>query len=288
MLTASQIRHSFVGWCVRKTIHVLYRAQHRAGKPIDYHLPGGVDLRLYPEGEIAEFLAFQRIFEQTELALVAACLKPGMQVVDIGANIGLYSILAAKRVGDEGTVWAFEPSTETVHRLRKNLALNGCERVRLAQMGLGDQPDTFLTLKSDRGFGDAYRYLLPTDGAASDGDGQTERVPVTTLDRWAAENGIGRIDFLKVDIEGGEYRMFRGAQDVLKSNPDMLILFESEADWCTRAGCTQQDTFDLLAAHGFGLFAWDNRAKQWTNDQRSLLKAGMIWACGGEHRLPRL
>ena len=172
--------------------------------------------------------------------------------------------------------------------MQKNLALNVCERVRLAQMALGDQPDTFLTLKSDRGFGDAYRYLLPSDGAAADDDGRTERVSVTTLNRWAAENGVGRIDFLKVDIEGGEYRMFRGAQDVLKSNRDMLILFESEADWCARAGCTQQDTFDLLAAHGFGLFAWDNRLKQWTNDQRSLLKAGMIWACSDEQRLPRL
>jgi FkbM family methyltransferase len=287
MLTASQIRHSFVGWCVRKSIHLLYRAGHRAGKPVDYHLPGGVDLRLYPEGEIAEFLAFQRLFEQTELALVAACLKPGMQVVDIGSNIGLYSILADKLVGEGGAVWAFEPSAETVRRMQKNLALNGCERVRLSRVALGDQPDTSLTLKSDRGFGDAYRYLMPSNGAAGDEGGRAELVPATTLDRWAAENGVGRIDFLKVDIEGGEYRMFRGAQEVLRTNPEMIILFESEADWCARAGCTQQDTFDLIAAHGFGLFAWDKRLKRWTTDRRSLLMAGMIWACGDEQRLPR-
>ena len=210
MLTASQIRHSFVGWCVRKVIHVLYRAKHPTGKPVDYHLPGGVNLRLYPEGEVAEFLAFQRMFERTELALAAACIKPGMKVVDIGSNIGLYSILADLRVGDEGAVWAFEPSGETLQRLRKNLALNGCKRVQVAQMALSDQPDTFLTLTSDRGFGDAYRYLLPSTVAAPDNSRQTELVPVTTLDRWALENGISKIDFLKVDIEGGEYRMFRG------------------------------------------------------------------------------
>ena len=67
------------------------------------------------------------------------------------------------------------------------------------------------------------------------------------------------------------------AQDVLKSNRDMLILFESEADWCALAGCTQQDMFDLLAAHGIRLFAWDNRSKRWTTDRHSLLKAGMVW-----------
>lgn len=288
MLTASQIRHSFVGWCVRKVIHLLYRARHPAGRPVDYHLPGGVHLRLYPEGEVAEFLAFQRIFEQSELALVAACLKPGMQVVDVGSNIGLYSILAEKRSGDDGIVWAFEPSGETLERLRKNLALNDCKRVRPVQVALSDQSDTSLTLKSDRGFGDAYRYLQPSDGVSPDGGGTAELVPVTTLDRWAAENGVDRIDLLKVDIEGGEYRMFRGAQGVLSSNPNMLILFESEADWCARAGCRQQDTFDLLTAHGFGLFAWDKASKRWATDPRSLLKAGMVWACADERNLPRL
>jgi FkbM family methyltransferase len=288
MLTASQIRHSFVGWGVRQVIHVLFRARHPAGKPVDYHLPGGVDLQLYPEGQIAEFLAFQRIFERTELALVTACLKPGMQVVDIGSNIGLYSILADRRVGKDGVVWAFEPSGESVNRLEKNLALNDCKRVRLARIALSDQPDTFLTLKSDRGFGDAYRYLLPSKAVGSEEDGQTELVPVTTLDRWAAENGVTKIDFLKVDIEGGEFRMFRGAQEVLKSNQDMLILFESEADWCKRAGCSQQDTFELLKSCGFKLFAWDTRLKQWTTDLQSLLRAGMIWACSDEKRLPQL
>ena len=155
-------------------------------------------------------------------------------------------------------------------------------------MALSDRSDTSLALKSDRGFGDAYRYLLPSDGVGPDGGGTAELVPVTTLDRWAAENGVARIDFLKVDIEGGEYRMFRGAQGVLKSNPNMLILFESEADWCTRAGCRQQDTFDLLTAHGFGLFAWDKASRRWATDPRSLLKAGMVWACADERNLPRL
>ena len=67
---------------------------------------------------------------------MTACLKPGIQVVDVGANIGLYSILADQRVGDEGAVWAFEPSGETLQRMQKNLVLNGCSRVRLARLGV--------------------------------------------------------------------------------------------------------------------------------------------------------
>jgi FkbM family methyltransferase len=288
MLTASQVRHSFVGRGVRRMIHFIYQMQHPAGKPVEYHLPGGVVLQLYPEGEVAEFLAFPRLFERTELELVRACLQPGMQVIDVGSNIGLYSILADKLVGEEGKVWAIEPSGETAERLQRNLSLNGCNRVQLTQTALSDETDTFLTLKSDNGFGDAYRYLLPSKGAVAPDGGQTELVPVTTLDRWAAENGVTKVDFLKVDIEGGEFRMFRGAQEVLKANKDILILFENEADWCRRAGCTQQDTFDLLRSLGFEIFTWDTRTKQWTADPTSLLKAGMIWACTDQQKLPQL
>ena len=89
MSAASRIRHSFVGRCARQALHVLYRLEHRGDAPVRYRLPGGVSIDLYPEGEIAEFLAFQRLFEQTELALVSAFLKPGMKVVDVGANIPL-------------------------------------------------------------------------------------------------------------------------------------------------------------------------------------------------------
>ena len=65
---------------------------------------GDIKIRLYPEGEIAEFLAFPWLFEKTEVALTAAFLQPGMSVIDVGANIGLYSILANMRVRPGGTV----------------------------------------------------------------------------------------------------------------------------------------------------------------------------------------
>jgi len=162
MSTASRIRHSFIGKAERTAIHLLYRARHPGHDPVTYRLPGGLDLRLYPEGEIAEFLAFPWLFEKTEVALVTAFLKPGMQIIDVGANIGLYSILARKVVGDSRSVWAFEPSGDTVARLERNLALNTCDGVRVFQLGLADAVDTALRLASDAGYGDAYRYLRPT------------------------------------------------------------------------------------------------------------------------------
>jgi len=136
MSTASRLRHSFVGRFIRKGIHTVYHQRNPAGKPVSYRVPGGAEIQLFPEGEVAGFLTVQRFFERTELALVSAYLKPGMTVIDVGANIGLYSILAEKRMDGTGIVWAFEPSSESFHRLGKNLQLNACQRVRPFRVAL--------------------------------------------------------------------------------------------------------------------------------------------------------
>lgn len=299
MGATSRLRHSILGNAVRKVIHFLYHARYRDKQPVSYHLAEGCDLSLYPEGEIAEFLAFPWLFEKTEVGLVAAFLKPGMRVIDVGANIGLYSILARKRVGELGVVWAFEPSDESVGRLRRNLALNGCGDVSVFPIGLGAEADATMYLGSDAGYGDAYRYLRPTPAATSAGSsastkvaesaaspGRDEVVTVTTLDRWADEHGVDGADFLKVDIEGGEYRMLLGACEFLARCEKIVIMVECEQDWCERAGCCQEDTFGVLRSLGFGLYAWKGRQRRWATDDRSLRDAGMVWACKDPNVLP--
>jgi FkbM family methyltransferase len=282
MSARSRIRHSFIGKIARTAIHAIFRIRHPGRNPIEYELPSGIQLRLYPEGEIAEFLSFPWLFERAELALAAAFLKPGMTVIDVGANIGLYSILAAKRVGPSGSIWAFEPAEDSAARLERNLILNNCHHAHVCRLALSDT-DTSLPLVSDHGFGDAYRYLtsqvIPKRGH------DCSIVKVTTLDAWATANGITQPDFLKVDIEGGEYRMFLGAREILSSAPKVVIMFECESDWCARAGCRPRDVFDLLSALGFGLYAWDNRSRRWHDDVRSQ-RSSTFWAARNPSNLP--
>lgn len=286
MSATSRIRHSIAGRWIRRSIHTVFRLRHPGSDPLNYRLPGKVDIRLYPHGEVAEWLAFPRLFEATELALVSAALKAGMKVVDAGANIGLYSILAAKLVGPTGTVWSFEPAPETFARLERNLSLNECDRVQSFRLALSDVPDILLPLRSDRGFGDAYRYLAHDSAAPNPDDPGAALVSVTTLDQWATRSGAHDVDFLKIDVEGGEYRLLLGAREFLKSNPRVTVLFECEADWCDRSGCRQEDAMDLLESLGFGLFAWETRSGKWVSDRPSLLSAGMLWACRDPRKLP--
>lgn len=280
MNASSRIRHSFVGKAVRKGIHTYFQARFAGGDPLKYRLAGDLTMRLYPEGEIAEFLAFPWLFEPNELKLVARLLQPGMSVIDVGANIGLYSILAAIRTGPNGRVWAFEPSSESSNRLERNLRLNHCNTVEVVRLALSDTIST-ASLISDQGFGDAYRYVR-AGTSVSNG----EVVEVTTLDAWATANAIGPIDFLKVDIEGGEYNMFLGAKEFLSSSPGLVIMFECEPDWSSRAGWKPADLFEFMKSLGLKLFAWQSRSGQWSDSPDTLASSGTLWATRSRSNLP--
>jgi FkbM family methyltransferase len=286
MVRRFNLRHSPVGWVARKTLHALFRARYGRQKPVTYRLPRSIEIRLYPEGEVAEFLAFPGLFENEEMQLIAAYLKPGMKMVDVGANIGLYSVLASSIVGDSGRIWAFEPSAESFNRLVRNLRLNGCVRVQPIQVALSSEADQVLCLTSDTGYGDAYRYAAPVSGKKSTLG--SEVVRATTTDACATEYGIRDVDLMKIDVEGGEYRTLLGAREFLSANPELMVVFESEPDWCKRSGCKQSDAMDLLLKTGFQLYAWNKSKRLWEDDPRKLLRSGMLWATRDRARLPSI
>jgi len=234
-----------------------------------------VDFQIYPKGELIDFLPFFPLFERTEMQLVAKLLKPGMNVIDAGANIGIYSLLAAKCMGDSGQVWAFEPSQSTYRLLLDNLALNGSATVAAHRLALSDVQGQ-LTLRSENGFGDLYRHLDYT-GKAAAGD-QVETVEVTTLDDFAAANKIDKIDFLKIDVEGGEYCLLKGSQDLLSRSPNVVVMVEVEEDWCLRNGLKTEDAVALLKGLGFNLYSWSPRQAQWSTDASELGKSRTVWA----------
>jgi FkbM family methyltransferase len=263
----------------------------RRGRPVEYRLSKGLIISLYPEGQVAQAL-FTRKFEEVEIGLTLDFLKPGMNVVDVGANIGLYSILADKIVGPTGRVWAFEPSHENHHRLIRNLKINNSKYVTAVGAALG-QFETQLELKSDAGRGDGERYLLLNEGDSSNGPRecsikrQGEYVHVTYLDSFMASIGETRVDFMKIDVEGFEYWVLRGAENVLRSNPDIMILFECNAIGTARAGHTQRDIFSYLRDLGHNIYAWNPATKSWSSSEEVILSAGRLWACRREEILPK-
>jgi FkbM family methyltransferase len=277
---ATRIRHSTLGRAVRFFGHVAFTVRHRRSASVSYALPGGRIVHLRPKGDVAEFLFYAPFFEREQLRLVAALLRPGMRVADVGANSGLYSILAGGLVGPNGHVWAMEPSTETFSLLLENIALNGPLPVTPLGVAVSDAEES-MRLVAERGFGDAYRFLVP---AATEFEGEVVRT--VTLDSLQAKHDLAPLDFLKLDIEGGEYRALRGGQVVLEASDRLVVMFESDPQWCARAGCRREDSFELLRSLGFGVYAWGGHSRGWCSEPRDLLRRDMLWAARDKGLLP--
>jgi FkbM family methyltransferase len=182
-------------------------------------------------------------FENAERCFVERFLQPGMTVLDIGAHHGFYTLLASKRLGPLGKVISFEPSPRERKRLRLHILLNRCKNVTLETYALGDQEgESELYVVEDWASG--CNSLRPPDVSA-----RTTRfsVRVVRLDNWLANHKIDRVDFIKLDAEGGELAVLQGASHLLEQRPRPVILVEVQ-DVRTQAwGYRAKQIIDHLA-----------------------------------------
>lgn len=267
-----------------------FKSIQKLGFPVNFRLTEQFSISLYPEGQICELL-YTNQFEQVEINLVSNYLKPGMNVIDIGGNIGLYSILFAKII-DQGKIWTFEPSSESYSRLINNLKINNVNSVVINKLALSDKHSGFLELLRDPGFKDGDRYLLPGNVKMpivnNITTGDWEKIPVTTLDYYWKSIGCPRIDFLKMDIEGGEFNVFQGATNFLKRNVYIVMMFECTDQCCSRYGHTMKDVISLLRKVGFNIYSWDNETQRWETICDDFVIGGNLWACRDAEQLPVL
>jgi FkbM family methyltransferase len=171
----------------------------------------------------------------------AAHMPVGGVVWDIGANIGFYSLIASRLVGD-GKVVAFEPLPANAEAIRRNLALNGVRNVELVGLALGDSEGTAdlqihaeqTWAKLDTSADTRFQQDVEAAGHVS--------VQVSTIDSQL--RSLAPPDFVKIDIEGAEVAALRGACELLSKHRPKLI--------CELHG-TNVAVSDLLEAHGYSL-----------------------------------
>jgi FkbM family methyltransferase len=188
--------------------------------------------------------AYRQVYEQHELDYLADHLDKGDVCIDVGANQGIYTLLMAHTVGNNGRVIAFEPAEYQYKRLAENLALNNLKNVTPIKAALGSCAGT-ATLYHDKNDGGGA-LKVPGNPA-----GSCEQVTVTTLDEFCARQYIKHIDFIKVDVEGAELEFLKGAeQSILKSRP--IILMEIGPDGLARFNAGPPDVMDFLARLSYG------------------------------------
>jgi FkbM family methyltransferase len=177
-------------------------------------------------------------FEPEKVAALQRLLKPGMTFVDVGSNKGDFSLIAAQVMNDDGRVLAFEPMPENCRWIRKSIELNGYRSIRLFELALSDEQGRALLYLGKRS---GWHSLLPKEGR------ETIEVPTRTLDAVLAESGDAHVDVLKVDVEGAELPVLRGAERTLADAGLTAILIDVHPD----LGIDPADVCELLARHGF-------------------------------------
>jgi FkbM family methyltransferase len=179
---------------------------------------------------------------EDEISFVRLLTQPGMKVVDIGANYGVYTLAMAKRVGLTGRVWAFEPASSTASFLMRSIELNGLTNVNLVKAALSNHTGTArLSLQQN-----SELNSLNTTAV----NGASETIEVTTLDGYAQQHGWRDIEFIKLDAEGEEANIILGGQRTL-SELSPLIMYEIKS--VDRANLSLVEQFSSLGYQTYQL-----------------------------------
>lgn len=207
-------------------------------------------------------------FEKHTSDLLRALLVPGDTVLDVGANVGYFTLLAARAVGPTGQVHAFEPVPDTRAELDRNVALNQFRQVVVHPEALADadgEATIFLGPASQRGIA-ALRPLAEQSGKLS--------IRTACLDRLLS--GVRPVALAKIDVEGAEYRVLQGMRGCLeRDRPDLVV--EICDEYLQGMGASAAAVADLLAERGYRMYGMDYDGlvpmNRWTPEAPALFNA---------------
>jgi FkbM family methyltransferase len=208
----------------------------------------GIKLDLRMGTDIARLVFVAGEIDPNEFSFLAGFLKPGMRVIDVGANEGLFTLFFRKRVGATGGVIAIEPSERELQQLQANLRINGFADVEIIASAIDAQAgraQLSIAELGHAGFNALGSVAAPWVKLVS----QCE-VTVTTLDLLAETRNWPRIDLIKMDIEGSELNALRGAEALLARDRPVLLL-EAEDESLALRGTSLAEFLAWLAARDY-------------------------------------
>jgi FkbM family methyltransferase len=189
------------------------------------------------------------MLEAFEAKLVEKYCRPGMQVVDVGANIGFYTLIFSRLVGETGHVWAFEPAPGNAEILRKNIAVNRFSNISIVEAGVSNTTEDGNLYISDSHQGDHRTF--------SQEDRDTLSIKLYALDDYFQSKQ--RIDLIKLDIQGAEGLALMGMRRILANNPGLIILMEFWPDMLLKLGLSPKEMLQDLLNLGYRIQVIDEK-----------------------------
>ncbi|MGB7844226.1 MAG: FkbM family methyltransferase [Candidatus Acidiferrum sp.] len=185
---------------------------------------------------------------ERELAHLHRFLAPGMVVVDGGASCGIYTVAAARLVGASGRVLSFEPGAEAFSVLKRNIELNHLMNVRAHCAALSDKDGTAELYHHEHG-PNSFSLGKPQSTAI-----ESEQVVTLSLDEVFRKENAARLGFIKLDVEGAEELVLRGAGQII-AHSFPTILFEANAAASMQLGLQPHGAWELLMNRGYRFFS---------------------------------
>lgn len=206
----------------------------------------GFELLVRANEDVGRSIHFARAFEVAETLFLRRIVGPDAVCLDVGANVGYFTLLMAKQAV-RGAVHAFEPLPLNVALITASAALNGLRNIRVNAAAVGEALGEIEFVES---VDSAYSSILDTGRKAV---GARFKVPVLTLDAYVAQQGIDRVDVLKVDVEGAEAMVMGGAQALFtdRVRRPTIVLIELCQENLTPFGATVGAIVGTLLSYGY-------------------------------------
>jgi FkbM family methyltransferase len=205
---------------------------------------GGLKWELYPRAHFQWLQYFG--FEDPVLDVLVAIARRSSMIVDVGANVGFYSLSMAKAAGPKAMVHAFEPNPDTFALLSRHREINSAHNVELHGLALGARSeDRVLYAGRDSG-----KFSLEPEGRSLEG---AKDVKVTTMDGLWRERQLPKVDLLKIDVEGHEPAVLMGGRHTIERDAP-FICFELTPSWYGKEDLDAEGAFRWLASLPYTFF----------------------------------
>jgi FkbM family methyltransferase len=197
-----------------------------------------MDFFLYNSPDFKNFLE-DNPHERGEVKLLETIVEEGMNVIDIGGNIGITTVTIARKIGRRGKLYSFEPIPEYFNILKKNISSNRLENARVHKLAVTDQVGRARLYQKD-----LSSRIVFEEGA------RKFNASTTTIDRFLDEEKIERIDLINMDCEGSELLVLKGAKETLLKNK-VKIFCEIHHDFLKQLGQSIEDVVEYLQSLEF-------------------------------------
>jgi FkbM family methyltransferase len=211
-------------------------------KTIRFH--NNLILNLDIEDWIPQQLYLLGKYEEKELKFLERSLQPGDCFIDVGANIGLFSLTASRQVTDKGKVFAFEPYSATHKKLLRHISRNGISNIVVEKLGISSGESTISLVGNRDGLNTGMMSEFGTGGEIS------ETVSSISLDQYKAIHINQPIRFIKLDIEGGEYNALLGMRNILLNDKPVLLI-ELDDRLLVKAGTSAKAIEEWLSGFNY-------------------------------------